>query len=108
RLMEILPAVTATRQDVRTGANLERDKQEGDVSLTAKYGLTSNLILDGTINPDFSQVESDAGQIDINLRYSLFYPEKRPFLLEGQDNFSLGANANLFDPTIDYSRTIVD
>jgi hypothetical protein len=108
KLLEILPAVTATRQEVRQGASLERDKQEGDVSLTAKYGITSDLILDGTINPDFSQIESDAGQVDINLRYSLFYPEKRPFFLEGQDNFNIGANANIFDPTIYYSRTIAD
>ena len=108
RLLEILPAVTATHQDLRRGASLERDKQEGEVSLTAKYGITSDLILDGTLNPDFSQIESDAGQVDINLRYSLFYPEKRPFFLEGQDNFNIGANATMFDPTIYYSRTIAD
>jgi hypothetical protein len=108
KLVEILPAVTATRQNVRQGTDLVRDKQEGNASLTAKYGITTDLILDGTLNPDFSQVESDAGQVDINLRYSLFYPEKRPFFLEGQDNFNIGANANLLDPTIYYSRTIAD
>jgi hypothetical protein len=108
KLVELLPAVTATRQDLRTGTNLERDKQEGKASLTAKYGITSDLILDGTLNPDFSQIESDAGQVDINLRYSLFYQEKRPFFLEGIDNFSVAANANLLDPTIYYSRTIAD
>jgi uncharacterized protein DUF5916 len=108
KLVEILPTITATRQDVRQGTDLVRDKQEGEASLTAKYGITSDLILDGTLNPDFSQVESDAGQVDINLRYSLFYPEKRPFFLEGQDNFNIGANANLLDPTIYYSRTIAD
>ena len=107
-LLELLPAVTATRQDVRRGTTLERDKQEGKASLTAKYGITSDLILDGTLNPDFSQIESDAGQVDINLRYSLFYPEKRPFFLEGQDNFNIGANANIFDPSIYYSRTIAE
>jgi hypothetical protein len=108
KLIEILPAVTAMRQDVRNGATLVRDKQEGAASLTAKYGITSDLILDGTVNPDFSQVESDAGQVDINLRYSLFYPEKRPFFLEGIDNFNIAANANMFDPTIYYSRNIAD
>jgi hypothetical protein len=108
KLVEILPAFTATRQDVRSGATLERDKQEGSASLTAKYGITSDLILDGTLNPDFSQVESDAGQVDINLRYSLFYPEKRPFFLEGIDNFNLASSAGILDPTIYYSRTIAD
>src|SRR6185436_18151440 len=78
-LWEILPAVTATRQDVRRDGDLVRDKQDAEFSLTGKYGITTDLILDGTINPDFSQVESDAGQVDVNLRYSLFYPEKRPF-----------------------------
>ncbi len=107
-LLEILPAVTALRQDVREGTNLVRSKQEAEASLNLKYGITSDLILDGTINPDFSQVESDAGQVDVNLRYSLFYPEKRSFFLEGQDNFNLGVTANSFDPTIYYSRTIAD
>lgn len=107
-LWELLPAVTATRQDVRNGATLDRDKQEAEVSLTGKYGITSDLILDGTINPDFSQVESDAGQVDVNLRYSLFYPEKRSFFLEGQDNYTIAATANVFDPQIFYSRTIAD
>ncbi len=107
-LLEILPAVTATRQDVRNGTALEKSKQDGELSLTAKYGLSSSLILDGTVNPDFSQVESDAGQVDINLRYSLYYPEKRPFFLEGIDNFNIAANANLLDPAIYYSRTIAD
>jgi len=107
-LLELLPAVTATRQDVRRETKLVRDRQEGELSLTAKYGLTSDLILDGTINPDFSQVESDAGQVDINLRYSLFYSEKRPFFLEGQDNYNTAASGNSYDPQIFYSRTIAD
>ena len=108
KLVEVLPAFTATRQDVRSGTTLERDKQEGRASLTAKYGITSDLILDGTLNPDFSQIESDAGQVDINLRYSLFYPEKRPFFLEGIDNFNIASNTSILDPTIYYSRTIAD
>jgi hypothetical protein len=108
RLFEFLPAVTASRQDVRKGNSLERTQQHGHLSLTAKYGITSDLILDGTITPDFSQVESDAGQIDVNLRSSLFYPEKRPFFLEGLDHFILGSSTNNFDPTIFYSRTIAD
>ncbi len=107
-LVEILPAVTATRQDARVGTNLERVKQEGELSLSAKYGITSDLILDATVNPDFSQVESDAGQVDVNLRYSLFFQEKRPFFLEGQDNYNLAAMSFMYDPQIFYSRTIAD
>jgi len=51
---------------------LNRDESLGELSLTGKYGITPSLILDGTINPDFSQVEADAGQVDVNLRYDLF------------------------------------
>lgn len=107
-LMELLPAITASRQDVRQGTNLERVKQQGEVSLSGKYGITSDLIFDATVNPDFSQVESDAGQVDVNLRYSLFYPEKRSFFLEGQDNYNLTSTSFQYDPQIFYSRTIAD
>jgi hypothetical protein len=87
RLVEILPALThSTRQSIAQG-RMQTEEENTDFGLTGKIGLTSDLTLDGTFNPDFSQVESDAGQIDINLRYELFYPEKRPFFLEGNDIF---------------------
>ena len=111
-LLEILPALTFSQRYHRENGELTRIDQSGELSLTAKYGVSANLILDGTINPDFSQVESDASQVDINLRYSLFYTEKRPFFLEGRDNFAVAATAmspyeNL-DPVISilHTRTI--
>ncbi|KPK67022.1 hypothetical protein AMJ82_11435 [candidate division TA06 bacterium SM23_40] len=58
----------------RTGADL-------------KWGVLSNVTADLTVNPDFSQVESDVDQIDINNRFPLYFPEKRPFFLEGSDMF---------------------
>ena len=61
--------------------------EEGGVGL--KYGITSNLTLDFTYNPDFSQIESETQQIDINQRFPLSYPELRPFFLEGQEIFNL-------------------
>ena len=91
-LLEALPAVTYGRQSTLDQGALRAQKAKSDLSLTAKYGLTSQLILDGTINPDFSQVESDAGQVDFNLRYALFYPEKRPFFLEGREKFTFAAS----------------
>lgn len=54
----------------------------------ARLGLTNNLSLDGTINPDFSQVEADAGQISFDPRAALSVPEKRPFFLDGIDHFT--------------------
>ena len=54
----------------------------------ARWGITNNLTLNGTVNPDFSQVESDAGQVVFDPRQALYFPEKRPFFLEGVEGFS--------------------
>jgi hypothetical protein len=108
-LLEILPAFTYGRTSLIDQGSLRPEKAKRELSLTGKYGLTSQLILDGTINPDFSQVESDAGQVDFNLRYALFYPEKRPFFLEGREKFNLAAteDGNPLDSVV-HTRTIVD
>lgn len=55
----------------------------GDV----RWGIRQNLTLNATINPDFSQVEADVGQVLLNERFALFYPEKRPFFLDGLELF---------------------
>ncbi len=108
-LLELLPAATYGKTSLNERGSLAPQKARRDLSLTAKYGLTSQLILDGTVNPDFSQVESDAGQVDFNLRYALFYPEKRPFFLEGREKFTLAATEaeNPLEAVV-YTRTIVD
>jgi hypothetical protein len=54
-------------------------------SLGVKYAFNSNLIGDATLNPDFSQVEADVAQIDVNEPFALFFPERRPFFQEGSD-----------------------
>jgi hypothetical protein len=89
-LLEVLPDAVYNRQDAAVSGRLERLSSGPEAGLTVKYGLTAQLTVDGTYNPDFSQVESDAGQIDINRRSPLFFPEKRPFFLEGQDVFTVG------------------
>ena len=53
-----------------------------------RWGVTNNLTLNGTVNPDFSQVEADAGQFSFDPRQALFIPEKRPFFLDGTEQFS--------------------
>ncbi len=68
---------------------------------TVRWGITNNLNLDATINPDFSQVEADVSQVTVNERFAVYYPEKRPFFLEGIDQF------NTPDQLI-YTRRIVD
>ena len=109
RNYELLPAVTFSQNHVQRGGSWQRDSRQFDFSLTGKLGITSDLTLDATYNPDFSQVESDAGQIDVNLRSSLFYSEKRPFFLEGKENFDMAAPMEQ-DPlyTVVHTRTIVD
>jgi hypothetical protein len=62
---------------------------------------TTNVTLDTTLNPDFSQIEADAAQVTVNQRFALYYPEKRPFFLEGIDLF---ATPN----QLVYTRRIVD
>lgn len=65
-----------------------------------RWAMGSNFVLDGTIKPDFSQVEADATQIAADPRFALFYPEKRPFFVEGSDAFNV-------PNTLVYTRTIV-
>ncbi len=92
RVVEILPDfVYSKRMSLKEGI-METDEKNKELGLTAKLGLSSDLTLDATYNPDFSQVEADAGRIDINLRYDIFYPEKRPFFQEGSEFFSFAGN----------------
>ena len=104
RNLEILPTLTAIRYgslDASTGSFEEATQPEG--ALNVKYGVTPNLTADFTYNPDFSQIESDTPQIEVNQRYPLFFPELRPFFLEGQEVFTLPGQINLL-----HTRTIVD
>jgi hypothetical protein len=86
---EIQPFVTATSNgalETATG-RFARDSIGYGPGVNLRVGLT-NVSIDTTLNPDFSQVESDAGQVTLNERFALFYPEKRPFFLEGIELFS--------------------
>jgi len=105
-LLELLPDAVYSRQLIRTGPGLERVGGGPDFGLTAKYGLGSQLVIDGALNPDFSQVEADAGQIDINRRYALYFPEKRPFFLEGRDTFNLAGGDYSPLQSVVHTRTI--
>jgi hypothetical protein len=65
-------------------------------------------MLDATINPDFSQVESDAFQVEVNRRYPIFYSEKRPFFMEGVDIFNFFTIDHGYLPAAVHTRRIVD
>lgn len=87
--LEVLPEFSSFKNDIRSDqtGELKDGPIKGEPGLNVKFGLTSGLNLDLTYNPDFSQIESDANKIDINRIRPLFYPEKRPFFLEGTDIF---------------------
>jgi hypothetical protein len=78
------------------------DDPAHELGLDIKYGLTSNLTLDVTVNTDFAQVEADDEQVNLT-RFSLFFPEKRLFFQERSStfDFNLGGPNSLF-----YSRRI--
>jgi hypothetical protein len=88
RLVEVNPTFTARREGTTDADGFQRGPTEPDVGVNLKYGVTSELTLDATINPDFSTVEADADQITVNERFALSLQEKRPFFLEGADLFS--------------------
>ncbi|MBI5710401.1 MAG: carbohydrate binding family 9 domain-containing protein [Candidatus Eisenbacteria bacterium] len=103
RTFELLPAMTGLRRGA-TDESLARFRYEQDryqAGLGVKLGITPALTADLAVNPDFSQVESDAAQVEVNQRFALYYPEKRPFFLEGQEIF--GSPLQLV-----YTRTIFE
>ena len=101
--LEVVPTVTADRTDRRAdlAGPLEEGDEDADAGLTVRWGVTDNVTLLGTVNPDFSQVEADAAQLDVNERFALFFPEKRPFFLEGADVFATPLQAV-------FTRTVAD
>jgi hypothetical protein len=101
---ELDPTVTFARTDERdpfpSGKMVAGDPKP-QAGLSARWSITPNIVFSGTANPDFYQVEADAAQLSVNQRFELFFPEKRPFFLEGADIFA--TPFNLF-----FSRTIAD
>jgi hypothetical protein len=103
RTLEIIPSLTLSQAGERIPtmslAAISNDPMlrdpgriinrpvNADFGFTAKFGLTPNITLDATINPDFAQVEADEPVITANQRFPIFYSEKRPFFLEGKDIF---------------------
>jgi hypothetical protein len=100
--IEAQPFLTATADGRRDGVSGEfaREDVNPDAGLNLRLGFSS-YALDATINPDFSQVESDEGQVTVNERFALFFPEKRPFFLEGIELFGS-------PQTLVYTRRIVN
>jgi hypothetical protein len=98
----IAPYAAASRKALPRdglGTPLRNEPAHGDVGLDVKWTPSASTALDATVNPDFSQIESDVAQIAANERFALFFSEKRPFFLEGIELFSTPIQAV-------YTRTI--
>lgn len=98
RRFELKPYILGGRE--KSGGTIDDERKYG---LDARYGITSNLTLDLTTHTDFAQVEVDREQINLT-RFSLYYPEKRDFFLEGRQIFNFGGSGS--DTPLFYSRRI--
>ena len=89
RTLEFKPYAISGTTGIRNSSNSIVNDFSRDVGFDGKYGLTQGLTADFTVNTDFAQVEDDDEQVNLT-RFSLFFPEKREFFLEGQGIFSFG------------------
>lgn len=102
--IEVVPTLTASRietTDDPAFIPLSSGDMKVEGGLTMRWGITPDLTSNLAINPDFSQIESDVLQLDVNNRFALFFPEKRPFFLEGADYFKTPLDAV-------FTRTVSD
>ncbi|MSR23457.1 MAG: hypothetical protein EXR92_07950 [Gemmatimonadetes bacterium] len=105
RNLEVLPSFTAIQHGEidPTRPAFVNQNAALDVGVNVKYGVSPNLTADFTVNPDFSQIESDQPQIEVNQRFPILFPELRPFFVEGAEIFTIPAPV-----TFVHTRTIVD
>ena len=102
--LEIMPYAVARAEYIERGGNVFRDDREyhANSGLDLKYRLTGNFTLDATVNPDFGQVEVDPAVINLTA-FETFFPEKRPFFIEGSELFRFGGDGT---NSVFYSRRI--
>ncbi len=104
RNLELDPTLTAVGSQARNDfpdGDFETSEKSVDMGLSGRWGITTSMGLAATVNPDFSQVEADSAQVDVNRTFALFFPERRPFFLEGADFFSTPIQ-------VVFTRTIAD
>ncbi|MES3008727.1 MAG: DUF5916 domain-containing protein [Pseudomonadota bacterium] len=105
RNLEIIPTLTTTGVQSRPNPAVDSwssTDADADAGVDVRWGINQDMVLNATLNPDFSQVEADAAQLDINNTFSLFFPERRTFFLDGADYFNSNLNLvhtrNIADP----------
>ncbi|MCH2058679.1 MAG: carbohydrate binding family 9 domain-containing protein [Thalassotalea sp.] len=91
---ELTPFVSTKESRAKSSLSSKEweNKNESNLGLDAKFVWDDRVVLDFTLNPDFSQIESDEPQIVTNKRFETFFPEKRPFFIENADFFSTPLN----------------
>ena len=99
-VLDFTPSVTSKTTGSDGGSGWQYVGGGPELGGTVRWGVTNNLNLNGTANPDFSQVESDVQQFVFDPRNELFFEEKRPFFLDGIEQFSTPNN-------LIYTRRIV-
>lgn len=108
--LEFLPTFTSGVDQLRTAKDDWLQERSRTLGLGVRAGLNSSITAEITYKPDFSQVESDAYQVEVNQRYPIFYEEKRPFFMESMGIFRLagvqGGDTNMQVPV--HTRRIVD
>ena len=100
-VLDLNPFVTARTDGRRDGDAWRYDLDSPDAGVNVRWGVTPTLTLNGTVKPDFSQVEADAGQFQYDPRQAVFFAEKRPFFLDGLEQFTTPNN-------LVYTRRIVE
>lgn len=104
RNIEIVPTLTVSKSD-RTDdpgiVPMASGVTNTEAGVSVRWGLTPDITVNFAVNPDFSQVEADAAELDVNNRFALFFPEKRPFFLESSDYFNTPLQAI-------FTRTVAD
>jgi hypothetical protein len=88
-VLDVNPVVTRKAAGAPTPRGWGYTHPRPQFGANVRWGMTSNLTLNASVRPDFAEVESDAGQFVIDPRQALFFPEKRPFFLDGLEQFSV-------------------
>ena len=88
-VVDLNPEATGKASGAPSGTGYSYAMGNPQVGGNVRWGVSDNLTLNGTVKPDFSQVESDAGQLAFDPRQALFFPEKRPFFLDGSELFQV-------------------
>jgi hypothetical protein len=101
--LDLIPAMTTAVTAERRADGEFANQRDFDPGITVNWAVTPNVTFSATANPDFSQIEADVPQIEVNQRFPLRYPEKRPFFLEGGQFFQSPGALNFVE-----TRRIVD